>query len=86
MLMKAAGVKDVGENSFIAFRKEDNKRISAAMQKVQKKYKIWRLTRKRTATSVILQRSTMKLEDLMLMERKCLQRVMVHQRQRNVAD
>ncbi len=51
--MKAVGVKDVGENSLIAFRKEDNKRISAAMQKVQKKYKIWRLTRKRTATSVI---------------------------------
>ena len=46
-MIKASGIKDVGVNSFFAFRKADSLRLYSTSQKISDKYKAWRLSRKR---------------------------------------
>lgn len=48
LILRAAGIKDVGTNALLAWRSRDKQRLASASQKVQQKYKTWRVSRKTT--------------------------------------
>ena len=52
LMLKEAGIEDIGEESFKALQKEDHIRQISAAQKVTSKYKSWRISRKRTKTNM----------------------------------
>ena len=47
VIMKAAGINNVGINLLLALRRKDNARLASAAQKVANKYKYWRFNRKK---------------------------------------
>ncbi|XP_065065605.1 uncharacterized protein LOC135691614 [Rhopilema esculentum] len=52
LMLKEAGIEDIGEESLKSLQKEDHIRQISAAQKVTSKYKSWRISRKRTKTNM----------------------------------
>lgn len=50
LIMKAAGVNEMGSNFLSALRKRDNDRLVSASQKVSNKYKSWRWSKKKVTS------------------------------------
>ena len=48
LILKAAGIKEVGQHSLTALQKEDHLRQVSASQKIMRKYKNWRINKKRS--------------------------------------
>ena len=57
LILKAAGIKMIGQNTLKELQKEDNSRQKSASQKVSQKYRRWRLNKIKTKK---LSRSTLK--------------------------